>query len=422
MIGWIALLNGVAVSLFGSILSASFCDGFKTRRGRWVFWCCFILILLLQGWSYSTWDVGVMRRIYPSVAHLPLILALYIVTRKLLWSTISVLTAYLCCQLRRWVALLIVALSSGGPVLQGIVELIVTVPLLLLLLRFVTPAVRRLIGQPPKFQCRFGAIPAIYYAFDYTTVVYTDLLTSGSPVAVEFMPFVCCVSYLVFLLYHSAEERKHSQLQQVQKSLDIQLKQSAREIGALRESQALARQYRHDLRHHLQYVSACIENGQVEQAQEYISGIDREIEAQKVQSYCENEAANLIFSSFDVRAKKDGIVMNVQGVLPAFMMKSDSDLCVLLSNALENAIHACQAVVDGTKRVIDIQVYDRDGKLFLQMTNPFEGHIRFEQGIPVSDRPDHGIGVQSICAIVQKYGGVCTFLTKGDQFILRLSI
>ena len=420
---WIALLNGVAVSLFGSVLAASFCDGFHTRRGRQIFWCSVILILLLQGWSYSTWNVEIMRRIYPLVTHLPLVLVLYIISRKLLWSAVSVLTAYLCCQLRRWVALLVVALVSGGSVLQGIVELIVTIPLLLFLLHFVTPAVRRLIAHPPKFQCRFGTIPAIYYVFDYAAMVYTDLLTSGSPVAVEFMPFVCCVGYLVFLLYHSAEEQKQNQLQQVQKSLDIQLRQSAREISALRESQTLARQYRHDLRHHLQYVSACIENGQSEQAQEYISGIDREIEAQKVQCYCENEAANLIFSAFDARAKKDGIVMNVKGVLPAFMMISNSDLCVILSNALENAIHACQAVAaDGGKPVIDIQAYEREGKLFLQMANPCKGEVRFEQGIPVSDRPDHGIGVQSICAIVQKYGGVYTFLVKDNQFILRLSI
>ena len=46
------------------------------------------------------------------------------------------------------------------------------------------------------------------------------------------------------------------------------------------------------MRHHLQYVSTCIENGEVEQAQAYITGICKEIEAQKVQIYCENEAVN----------------------------------------------------------------------------------------------------------------------------------
>lgn len=225
------------------------------------------------------------------------------------------------------------------------------------------------------------------------------------------------------MLYHSAGEQKRSQLQQAQNSLDIQLKQSVREISALRESQALAQKYRHDLRHHLQYISACIENGQEEQAQEYISGICQEIEAQKVKRYCENEAVNLIFSSFAGRAGKDGIDINICSTLPAVLLVSDSDLCVLLSNALENAIHACQSfAAAGKSSTIDVQFYEKNGKLFLQVINPCENKIRFEKGIPVSDKEGHGIGVQSICAIVERYKGVYSFLAKDGEFILRLYI
>ena len=335
---WISFWNDFAVSLFGSVLSASFCNVLGNRRKRRIFWCCMVLIPLLQGWVYFLWDAAFLRQIYPLIVHLPLILVLYFLTGKLLWPAVSVLTAYLCCQLRRWIALLAVAVLSGGDAMQDFIELVITLPMLLLLLRFAAPAVRQLSGKPARNQLQFGVIPAVYYGFDY----------------------------LAFLLYHSDKERTHIRLQQVQKSLDLQLTQAVREINALRESQMLACQYCHDLRHHLQYLSACIENGQEEQAQTYISGICKEIEAQKVQRYCENEAANLI-----------------------------------LSNALENALHACQPfAAAGTVCTIDVQFFEREGKLFLQVTNPCGEGICFEKGIPVSDRPDHGIGVQSICAIV----------------------
>lgn len=420
---WSSLLNGAAVSLFGSVLSASFCGALGTSRNRRIFWCCMALIPLLQGWLYSLWDDQFLRQIYPLVIHLPLLLVLRVLTRKLLWPLISILAAYLCCELRRWFALLVVAVLSGGAVMQNMVELVITLPLLLLLLRFVSPVVRQLSSYPARTQLQFGVVPALYYAFDYLTRVYTDLLTSGSPLALEFMPFVCCTAYLVFLRYNSTEEEMHSQLQQVQKSLDIQLSQAVREINALRESQALARQYRHDLRHHLQYLSTCIENGQEEVAQAYISGICKEIEAQKVQRYCENEAANLILSAFAGRAEKDGVSMNIQGALPAFIMVSDRDLCVLLSNALENALHACQPfAAAGTACTIDVQFYERGGKLFLQVENPCGEGVRFEKGVPVSDQPGHGIGVQSICAIVERYGGIYVFLVQDGRFILRLSL
>lgn len=417
------ILNNVAVGLFGSVLSASFCQVLDTPRNRRIFWGCMALLLLLQMWGVSLWGLEVQRKVYPLITHLPLILLLRFLTGRLLWPVISVLTAYLCCQLRRWLALLAVAVFSGGAMLQSLVELALTLPLLLLLLRFASPAVCRIMEHPAKSQCRFGAIPVLYYAFDYVTVVYMDLLTSGEPVVVEFMPFVCCGAYIGFLLYNSGEEDKYSRLRQIQKNLDLQLKQSVREIQSLRESQELARRYRHDLRHHLQYVSACIENGQAEQAQRYISDICQEIEAQKVKRYCENEAANLILSAFDARARKENVALLVQGTLPASIPLPDSDLCVLLSNALENALHACwDTDAAGRPRTIDVQFYERENKLFLQVTNPCTQPVHFEKGIPVSDRQGHGVGVQSICAIVQKYGGVCTFLVQDGRFILRLSL
>lgn len=404
-------------------MSASFCDALGTRKKRCIFVCCMLLFPLLQGLVYFRWGSEFMREIYPLVVHFPLLLLLYALTGRLLWPLFSILTAYLCCQLRRWIALFAVAILSGGQPMQNFFELLLTLPLLLLLLRYTSPLVRQLSGYPAKTQCQFGAIPVVYYIFDYITSVYTDLLAGGDPVVVEFMPFVCCAAYLVFLLYNSVKELTQNQLKQAQKSLGIQLNQAVREIDALRESQMLASQYRHDMRHHLQYVSACIENGQEDQAQAYISGICKEIEAQKVERYCENETANLILSAFAGRAKKEGIEIKVKGSLPPFILISDSDLCVLLSNALENALHACQPLAAAKETcVIYVQFYNRDGRLFLQIENPCGDHIPFENGIPVSHEPGHGIGVQSICAIVERYGGMCTFLVQNHHFILRLSL
>jgi len=418
-----SLLNAVCVSLFGSVLSASFCGALDKRRDRLIFWCCMALILVLQGAVYHIWDAEFLRYIYPLIIHFPLMIVLQLLTGRPGWPIVSILTAYLCCELRRWIALLVTALLGGGGMLQDIIELVVTLPLLPILLRFLTPVIRKLSEQPIRLRWQFGIIPIIYYVFDYGTRVYTDLLYRGSSVAVEFMPFICCVAYIVFLVYFTTEAHKREQLRQVQKSLDVQVAQAIREINALRESHALTCQYRHDMRHHLQYISACITNGQPEQAQTYISGICQEIESQKVMRYCENESANLILSAFDARAKKNGIAITVQGSLPTNLLISDSDLCVLLSNALETALNACQSLIaDGADCTVSVQFYERDGKLFLQVINPCSEDIRFEDGIPVTDRPDHGIGVQSICAIVQKYGGVQTFLVRDGQFVLRLSI
>lgn len=420
----IPFCNDWAVGLFGSVLAAYFCSALTTRRNKWIFWVSMTLIPVLQSWVYYLWDGSFLRKIYPLLVHLPLFLVLLFLTRRALWPLISIFTAYLCCQLRRWIALFVIQLLGGGELMRCSVELLVTLPLLLALLKWAAPTIAHLGNYPTKTQCLFGSVPVMYYAFDYLTRVYSDILIRGEPVAVEFMPFLCCVAYLVFLLHYSKVERDKIQAEQVQNNMSMQLAQAVRQIDAMRESQDLASRYRHDLRHHLQYVLNCIENDQEDEAKKYISTICEEIEAQRVQRYCENDAVNLILSAFVGQAKKAGVTMQVLGYLSDFILASDSDLCVLLSNALENALHACAPLVEaGQDCVIDVNFHERGKKFFLQITNPCQQEkVRLVKGIPVTDQPGHGLGVQSICSVVAKYGGLYDFSVQDGTFILRLSL
>ena len=416
------LCNSVAVTLFGIVLSVAFCNISWTPQNKKRLLLYVALILLLAGIVYIGIDPTIGRYFYPLHTHLPLILALCALSHEKLWPVISVLTAYLCCQLRRWIALVVIAVFAGGDTMQYAVEMIVTIPLLFVLLR-AAPAIRSVSQYSAAVQCQFGIIPALYYAFDYLTRVYTNLLSSGSPVVVEFMPFVCCVAYLIFVLHASEEQRERIRLEQLQSSLNMQVNQAVWEIEALRDSQRKTRAYRHDLRHHLQYLSACLENGQYEQAQTYIHSINKEIEASRVTVYCENEAANLILSSFANRAAAQDIPLSIHAELPDVLPIAESDLCVLLSNALENAIHACRRQQDGdTPGSIEVQTYEQAGKFFLQVTNDCRTPVQFDRGLPVTDRPGHGIGVHSICSIVERYGGMYSFSVQNGQFVLRISL
>ena len=414
--------NTVAVGLFGIVLSAAFCNIRWDRRNVCYMTAATAAIFLIQGIVYLWMDPTLVVYLYPIHTHLPLALVLCLLSHERLWPVISVLTAYLCCQLRRWLALVCVWAFSGGDRMQYAVELLVTLPLLLLLLR-TAPAVRSISRYSVTVQCQFGCTPALYYAFDYLTRVYTNLLADGDPAVVEFMPFVCCVAYLMFLARLSKEQEARAHLEQLQNSLNLQVGQAVREIEALRESQQKTRAYRHDLRHHLQYLSGCLENGQYEQAQRYIHEINAEIEAARVVTYCENEAANLIFSSFAGRAENCGVPLNIQAHIPQLISVAETDLCVLLSNALENALRACRRMkAENGPAYIEVTAREKNGHLFLQFVNPCPEGIQFENGLPVTHAEGHGIGVRSICAIVEKYKGLSDFLVQDGRFILRVSL
>ena len=417
------LANNIVVAVFGMVLSVRFCDITWTRQKRLVMEGSMAGILMFQGVVYFWIDSGIITRIYPLITHFPLAVALCFLSRKRLWPVISVLTAYLCCQIRRWLAMLIVTIFFREPLMQDTSELVLTLPILLVLLQFIAPSVRSVSHHTTFVQCQFGLVPMLYYSFDYLTRIYTNILSEGVLLVAEFMPFVCSIAYLVFVLYISSKERLCSQLEQTQKSLNMQIEQAVHEIEALRESQRKTRAYRHDLRHHLQYLSSCIENGRLAQVQGYIAEICSDIEANKVIPFCENEAVNLIFSSFAVRFESYGIPMEIKAKIPQVIIISENDLCVLLSNALENALHACRKRKEkNLSGRAAVSAFEERGKIFLQITNSCDEDIVFDDEIPVTSNPGHGIGVRSICAIVEKYGGIYDFSVKDGKFILRVSL
>ena len=64
----------------------------------------------------------------------------------------------------------------------------------------------------------------------------------------------------------------------------------------------------------------------------------------------------------------------------------------------------------------------RGKKLFLQITNSCLPDVQFREGVPVTDRTGHGLGVRSICAISERYGGLTSFAAKDGQFTLRVML
>lgn len=419
----ISLVNGATVGIYGILLSASFCDIVWTKRKSLTMGISTGFLLLLQGVIFFLANDEIVRIFYPFITHAPLVVVLWVLSKRLLWSIISVLVAYLCCQLRRWIALFIVALCSGGTLLQDTVELLITVPLLLMLLKFVAPAVCTLSRDMVSIQWQFALVPLLSYIFDYVTQIYAAGLSKSSPVVMEFMYFICSAAYLGFVLRITTEKNIRNQLEQMQDTLNIQITQAMREIELLRESELKTATYRHDLRHHMQYVLNCLENERREHARQYIQEICTELEASKVIRFCENEAANLVLSAFVGRAEGSNVKMEVQANIPEVISVSESDLCVLLSNGLENALHACQRLTEKNKLAeIKVLAYEKRGKLFFQIANSCEEDVIFEHGIPVAKYKGHGIGIRSICALVERYQGMYSFTVDEGQFIMRVSI
>lgn len=96
---------------------------------------------------------------------------------------------------------------------------------------------------------------------------------------------------------------------------------------------------------------------------------------------------------------------------------TDSSLCAIFGNLLENAVDACGRMTQG-KKFIHLNSHLEHGDLTIAMDNSFDGQIRIEKGKYFSSkRDDFGVGLTSIRTMARKYGGDARFEAEKNVFI-----
>lgn len=129
----------------------------------------------------------------------------------------------------------------------------------------------------------------------------------------------------------------------------------------------------------------------------------------------------LFLPAFHLQSQRQGTVLTVDASLPNDVAISDTELCSLLSNGLENALHAV-ADLPADRKHISLYCGVRQNKLLIEIRNPCAGPIAMRDGLPVSDREGHGYGCRSIRAIAQRNGGLCVFSARQGQFLLQIML
>ena len=127
----------------------------------------------------------------------------------------------------------------------------------------------------------------------------------------------------------------------------------------------------------------------------------------------------MILSSYENVMKENQIDFKTSICIPEQLPVSDVDLTSILSNALENAIHAVLPL-ETENRHITLHLRTDDGKLLISLKNTFAEKPVLTDGIPNSSKEGHGYGTQSIRYVTEKLKGNCQFSVKDGWFILRI--
>ena len=299
-------VNYGCVLVFGTLLSAEISGGCETPRQKRLVALMCPVFLALQVLLHAVFGLETVKKLYPVIVHLPLMLLLVFALKRTIGvALVSVYTAYLCCELPNWVRM-VVAMAARSELAGQICYTVLIVPLFFILRRYFVRAAHEAMTCSRAALWLFGALPVAYYFFDYATTIYSNALYSGVRAINESLPALLIAFYVAFLTAYHAQAERSYQAELQSSMLEVKWSQAQTQMNTLRRVQTQTAVYQHDMRHHLTMLEGLIAAGKPEQAAAYIRKVQSDIETITPRRYCENELVSLLCSSFAEKAQHAG--------------------------------------------------------------------------------------------------------------------
>ena len=406
------------ILLFGIVLSFAFCGLRFNKKNNTFIALIFVVLGIVQlavFWLFGetkTWEL------YPLIVHFPIGVILCLVFKKKVATVLAAISlTYLCCQPSKWIGLLAETIINNTPIVTNI-RIIVLLLVAFIVVRYLALYISEIFNKDNRSVLIFSSIPMIYYLFDYSVSIYTDLWNSHYRIISEFLPFLLCVAFVAFCVIYYKEYEKKADSERKEQIIKITVQQQAKEITAIKKSNLETRLLRHDMRLLLSNLALSIKQNDKENSLKMISGFVKQVEASSLQRYCENDIVNYILTNFENKCRESSVefkaTMEIEKLAVDEILFSS-----IISNALDNALNA-QAKLPEEERYIKLMLKNSDGKLLLSVKNPFSEKPVFIDGIPISKQKGHGYGTQSIRYMTERLGGKCQFIIQDNTFILRV--
>lgn len=219
---------------------------------------------------------------------------------------------------------------------------------------------------------------------------------------------------LVYVLYVNmqkdhAKQLEYSILQQAFKSQE----KSVEETKILYQS---VRSIRHDLKQHFQVALTMLHSGKINEAVDYMEKYnDTVLDGILNKVFCDNDVVNYIINSKSkiCSDRHIKIYIYIANEIPEF---SDLDLCVLLGNALDNAIEGVSG--DGNNEIY-LEFRNVDNFFMISVKNTIINSVLEYNPNLISTKNEkelHGLGILSMKEVVQKYNGSIEFYESDNKF------
>ena len=227
--------------------------------------------------------------------------------------------------------------------------------------------------------------------------------------------FLLVINIIIYFVYEQAEKNN-------QKLLELELTNQKNDIdmqylNLIEKKNETMNVMAHDYKNHMICLQATLEKRQLDEALDYVKSITKQeiIDANKFSSG--NQIADSILSEKSESAANIGTQIQFSGFIsdeiPAV------DLCTMLSNALDNAIEACEKLSLTDSAVITVKCAVVQNVQVIKLSNPNPDNKNSTETSKL-DKDNHGFGLYNIRRTVEKLGGEMRIPKQFPEFVLEL--
>ena len=213
-----------------------------------------------------------------------------------------------------------------------------------------------------------------------------------------------------------AERQKHFVEEQQVKAMKKRLEEAENFYGSIRK-------VRHEMKNHMANIKGLAGAGEYGEIEDYVRRMDETMQKLEYKYVTGNAVTDVIINDKCRRAEKAGIRFDADfrygGEIPVF------DMGIILNNLLDNAIEACEKLETG-KGFVRLSLKRKKQFLILYVENSFDGAVPVSKGSPLPPTTkqsilpgiitEHGIGLENVRDIAERYFGGVNIKVKGDVF------
>ncbi len=244
--------------------------------------------------------------------------------------------------------------------------------------------------------------------------------------------FVAATTILCILYAYNIYQKLIASMQDKQRAalLASQVDQMQAHIREIEQLYTGVRSMRHDMQNYLFDIKSLLAaqgvsvEGEGELAG-YFSGIGTALDALNFYFHTGNPVTDVVLNGKYQQAKSLGIQFDSEFLFPSDYGIDVFDLSIILNNALNNALEACE-VLSGSdpeaERFINVTSYCKNNMFLIEVKNSFDGTVCVtEDGGLKSRKQDthrHGLGFQNIVRCADKYLGSADYTCCDRTFTL----